>query len=81
MGRRLKALSIAAAILSLTGGALAMFGLSPGPANGHRPGHINCPPGSHVTPSNLTYGKELEAARAKNVEVRRMTAGHPASQP
>ena len=81
MGRRAKILSFAAAIVSIAGGALAIIAIAPAPAVGHRPGHINCPPGSHVTPGNLTYGKEFETARAKNFEARRMTSGHPAALP
>ena len=76
-----KALAVIAASLCAAGAAVAMFGANSAVAPGHRPEHINCPPGSHVTPSNLTYGKELEAARAKNLDARRMTQGHPAQEP
>lgn len=81
MGLRIKSLAMIAAMLGAAGAAVTLLGGNSAVAPGHRPGHINCPPGSHVTPSNLTYGKEFEMARAKTMDARRMTEGHPAQLP
>ncbi len=56
------------------------------PGAGHRPLHINCPPGSHGQPWQTQTGQRLRAARAVRdgvlveMQERRLTAGHP-SQP
>lgn len=53
------------------------------PAAGHRPLHINCPPGSHGQPWQTQTGQRLNAARAMRdgalfqMQERRLTAGHP----
>jgi hypothetical protein len=48
----------------------------PPPAPGHRPLHVNCPPGSHSAPDKANVARNLDAARAA-MAARRMTAGHP----
>ncbi len=51
------------------------------PAPGHRPLHINCPPGSHPSPSDKNdVARKLGEARDRSLAARSLTAMHPPAQ-
>ena len=74
--KRVVGLIGAGALASVLAASLGTFPAAPG----HRPFHINCPPGSHGLPRYAGEGQRLERARAeaaRGLESRRLTVNHP----
>lgn len=63
-------------IAAIAAGGLAAWP-SAQPMPGHNRLHVNCPPGSHVARNSLTFGPELQRARAAAIAARSRTSKQP----